>query len=417
MTTPNSPPEPPKNLAGLGADPVTRNYQFVGLAALLVVFAVLAQRGDLVVALLPLLNAFLGLFFASAVPAFVFLFVTAYLLVCPFGLPFGLSPVSDIPGSHFRVSDLVVVGAVAVYLACQFRVLSLTARAVPADDPFAKKKSPPTRRPPQSASASEVERLFLTAAVAVVLGQILWLAATTLRVDAAHFPPVRVAPERSPFGPRAEKASDLPAPLNRAVVLGGIAVLGGFAGRFVFWYWRVATLTPAEGEAVLLDTGWRENRRELSRREVWRAWATARVFAPPAAPRPPRTLVGWAQFAAWVTAATLWVMALVFWYTSNLGTCVLLAMLGFGGVLWMFRRVVTNDPPAPPAAADPDDPPRSPAVVLLQVASVGVWVVVVVAMMSDASRPTATLWAIAGMVGIIAMWYAFRTKPKEADGP
>jgi hypothetical protein len=63
-----------------------------------------------------------------------------------------------------------------------------------------------------------------------------------------------------------------------------------------FWYWRLTRLSPGEARMVLLDTGWRESRRELNRQEKWRAWGlarrrpkSARRPQPPPEERPVRT--------------------------------------------------------------------------------------------------------------------------------
>lgn len=400
-----------RNLAGLDAHPVVRNYQFVGLAALLVVFAVLAMRGDLVVALLPVLVAFLGLFFNAPGLPIVFLFVTVYLLVCPYGLPFGLTPVSDIPDSAFRVSDLVLSAAAGVYFACQFRVLSLTARATPPDTPAADRKTPPVVRPPGAVDPSEVEGLFATTAGVVVAGQIVWLAVTMLRVDLAAFPPLQVDPEL-PFRSRAAAAADLPRWVGRALILSGMVLAVGAVAGFVFWYWRLARLTAAEGAAVLLDTGWRESRRELSRREVWVAWAVRVRHAVPAPPRPPRSLVGWVLFIGWVTGATLWGMAAVAWYTSSWSFCSLIVLLGFGMILFLSRRVLTNAPPPPP---DPDAPKNPVLRPLVHVAIVFAWVLGILAwgVYSGMLRRNPLPVIMVSIVGLVAIWFVFRQKPQE----
>lgn len=400
-----------RNLAGLDAHPVVRNYQFVGLAALLVVFAVLAMRGDLVVALLPVLVAFLGLFFNAPGLPIVFLFVTVYMLVCPYGLPFGLTPVTDIPDSAFRVSDLVLSAAAGVYFACQFRVLSLTARAMPQDNPFADKKAPPILRPTGAVESSEVEGMFATMAGIVVAAQIIWLTVTMLRVDLTAFPPFHIEPE-VPFLTRNATLADMPRWVGRALILSGMVLATGFVTGFVFWYWRLTRLTAEEGSAILLDTGWSEARRELSRREVWLAWALRRLEAVPGPPRPPRGLFGWVLFIGWVTGATLWGMAAVAWYTSSWGFCTLLVLLGFAMILFLSRRVLTNAPPPPP---DPDAPKRTILRPLVQVSVVFAWVMGILAwgVYSGMLRRNPLPVIIVSIVGLIAIWFVFRQKPQE----
>lgn len=410
MSTGSSPASKRWSLAGLEAHPVVRNYQFLGLAAMLVLFAVLALRGDLTVALLPALIAFLGLFFPSPGLPIAFLVVTIYLLACPFGLPFGLAVNGNMWGTWVRVDDLVAVAAVCVNLACQYRVMGLVARAMPAGDAPQDRKRVPIRRAPETVSPSEIERMFVSATVALVAGQVLWFAATVLRVNPVAFPPVWFADAIAMYSPRNQPANELPLPMHRLLVLLGFAVAGGFLARFVFWYWRLARLTPAEGKAILLDTGWRESRRELSRREIWRAWGIRQQTPIAPATRPPRGIVGWILFIIWVTAATIWGILAVAWYEYRWGFCPLIYMLLFGVVLWATRGVITN---AAPPAPDPDAPNREWFGPIVQVLVVVAWLSLVAALTTVLGR-NPILFVLA-IVGLLVIWLVFRPKPQESE--
>lgn len=321
-------------------DPVVRNYVFVGLASLLVLFAVLAQKGDLTAALLPVLVASLGLFFHWPGTPIAFLVLTGYLFVFPYGLPTGVSPFSDLPGSAFRVGDVLAAYAVLIYCVCQYRVFSLTGAAVPADVPGSNAKNRLLAiRPSDSQGEHEVERMFIVAAGCVFVGQLLWLLLTTFKADPTAFPPIRYSPEVA--GPSRSDGASLPPAAGRVLLLGGMVVLGGFAARTAFWLWRANRYTPDEGRMVLLDTGWTESRRELNRPEVWRAAAAPGGIRkpPPPPPRRPRSILGWIAFLIWAFCVGIVVFGLLAWYLWSGGIPALLGLLGFGLVLAFSKRL------------------------------------------------------------------------------
>jgi hypothetical protein len=74
------------------------------------------------------------------------------------------------------------------------------------------------------------------------------------------------------------------AELSRFLLLVFAAAAVVFVGRLAFGLWRLARLTPDEGRLVLLDTAWREQRRELARLETWRAYPAAVRNRPPKRP-------------------------------------------------------------------------------------------------------------------------------------
>ena len=69
-------------------------------------------------------------------------------------------------------------------------------------------------------------------------------------------------------------------------MLAGLMAVVTLPAALAFWYWRLTRLSPGEARMVLLDTGWRESRRELNRQEKWRAWGLTRR-RPKSARRPP----------------------------------------------------------------------------------------------------------------------------------
>ncbi len=257
-------------------DPVARNYLFAALAALLVIAAVMFLRGGLPAALIPTVVAALGLLLRWTAMPRVFLLLLAYLIALPFGVPLG-SAYSDVPGSHFRVVDVILVGAVLTYFACQYRLSSLTLEGMPLDVPphLRRKRDRPPVRPGSLAPPEETGRLFAVIGLCLLIGQLAWLLVSELRIDFRVFPPVRLAYPTGPF-PRPPGFGELSEPTTRFLLLMGLLAVVTVPAGLVFWYWRLARLNPAEARMVLLDTGWREARRELNRQEKWRAWGAAR---------------------------------------------------------------------------------------------------------------------------------------------
>jgi hypothetical protein len=268
---------------GMFRDPTARNYLFVGLAALLIVAAVLFMRGGLAAALLPTLVAAFGLLARRTAMPGVFLVLVCYFAVFPFGIPDLVHPFSDIPASHFRLMDLILVGAVLAYLAAQFRLLGLTFQGMPPDAPPGprKKGDKPPRRPGSLVPPEEVGRMFAAVGACVLIGQIVWILISELRPEFRAFPPFRAAE------PAASRSHYNDAePLYRFLMLAFLLAVATVPAGLAFWYWRLTRLGPAESRMVLLDAGWREARRELNRQEKWRAWGLARRRPKPKKPRP-----------------------------------------------------------------------------------------------------------------------------------
>jgi len=226
----------------------------------------------------------------NAMPG-VFLVLLAYFLAFPDGNPFAPAFPTPAGRSYFRLTDLVLVGGVVTYLACQYRLFGLTTRAVPADPAGVTGAEWPAVRVVTAADDGEVTRLALGLTAALVAGQLLWLVVTRVQVDFAAFPPVSLFRPPVPVSPDSDLPpvpvspdSDLPSvrdadpetpPSSRFLVGVGVAgLLGGVLG-FWAWYGRAARLRADQARLFLIDTAWRESRRELNRHEVWWAWRNA----------------------------------------------------------------------------------------------------------------------------------------------
>ena len=57
----------------------------------------------------------------------------------------------------------------------------------------------------------------------------------------------------------------------------GALFFGFLLVRLVFGYWRLRTMTAAEGAMVAADTSWAESHRERVRVEKWRIWGRQRA--------------------------------------------------------------------------------------------------------------------------------------------
>lgn len=324
-------PNDPLRLPDRFRDPATRNYLFVGGAAVLVAGAILfLKNGPPTVIATAIALAALAARGQKLLPA-LFL-VAVSVAVIPSQVIYG-APFSDVPISHFRILDVLFVAAIVTYFACQFRLFSLTHRAVPSDIPtaFRKKSDPTFVRPTSLVSTEELGRLFVVIGIAVIVGQIAWLAIAELRIDFRNSFPLGFDDYSQQVWVRASRRS---AELwtNRFLLLigltGGVLIPTGL----VLWYWRLHRLTPEEARSSLLDTEWYESRRELNRQEKWRAWAAAKLrpnealkpieSRPPPKKRRPRRgffeacLITAAMVAAGVVIAILAVVLIVI-YLKN----------------------------------------------------------------------------------------------------
>jgi hypothetical protein len=263
--------EPPEvdTLRGMFQNAGVRNYLFAGLAALAMISLILLQQGSDIGALLLLLVGAAGMILRWPATPTLFLVVLLWFLMFPFGLPPAYESHFDIQRRHFAVADVLLAFSIVVYLACHHRVYGLTEQVMPQELRFGRKRKP-TRRPVELIRRGEIPRLLYLAAGAVIAGQLIWLLATSLEIDVnADFPLVSASTSR--FG-RRRPSEELSLWYTRLLILLGIGFFGTLLARLVFGYWRLRTISAAEGGMMLQDAGWNETRRERSRIEYWRDW-------------------------------------------------------------------------------------------------------------------------------------------------
>jgi hypothetical protein len=160
-----------------------------------------------------------------------------------------------------EVADVVLCGAVLVYVAAHYRLQALTRHVFPPDP---RRREPVPGRPgkqrvvrqtrsPGLAVPEEAAFLILLVPVPALLAQALWMV---------------IARPWSVLG--------LPPPVGRILLLVWVLAVGAFLLAALLGHWRSRQMSGAEGELYLQDTLWRETRREQRRLNRWLAWAELR---------------------------------------------------------------------------------------------------------------------------------------------
>lgn len=217
----------------------------------------------------------LGILFRWSSAPVLFILAVTYVVLFPLGIPlFGdLSGFNQIPGSHFRMADLLLLTACLVHLIGLYRYYSSILAGMPFEAPkqYIKPGAKPTVRPDGGVTDSELWRLFIRAALVVLVGQLVWLALCELKLDFRRpFPITTHTGISSRAGLDARSAAELPNWMSRSLLGVGLVVLTGFVIWFITWYWRLAGMSRDEGRMTLLDTQWAELRRDVNRPEKWR---------------------------------------------------------------------------------------------------------------------------------------------------
>jgi hypothetical protein len=242
--------------------PAVRDYALLSGFALLVMTVVLQQEGLGLFGLLPLVIGGLGLLVSSSfTPPLVLLLVTLSLTMREriLGLPFGLyrHPPS-------LLSELGLALSLLVYLPAAFRLRTLTHHAVPprqrrrraagrAAGRWALRGTPSERTAREA--GPELMTLVLTAAVATVLGYILWGV---------------VSLEERPEWVR------FPRPVWRAMLLAWAAAVALVVAGGLLGYLKALFAGRDASLLHLQDQLWSATRREQRRNWRWLTWARLR---------------------------------------------------------------------------------------------------------------------------------------------
>ncbi len=270
---PAGPPVPGAVPVGVGEGP--RDYLFIGVAAVLVVGLVLVARSGgnpfVLIAVVPALGALLVR--ATILPA-VFLALLVYLAIYPDGLPVGVPPAAIVSQAHFRIVDLVFVAAVGVYFVAYFRLTSLkyrilaTTASLPAVAGSPQSSAVPVARQGAAVAGDEYARAFAQVLGLTFAAAFAWQITNVVSVEPLRVPPFRLEVTGNDG-------------TSRFLVAAGALAFGSLAAGSLVWYWSASKMRPAVARQFLLDLGWGESRRELNRREKWRAWGRGQLAREP----------------------------------------------------------------------------------------------------------------------------------------
>ncbi len=263
-------------------DRAVRPYLFGALGGLAMTFLVIFLNGSDIGAIGITLFGLATLLLRWTAAPPVLLLAVCYFQVCPFGLPFDLyNNPFEVRETHFRVTDVVLVMALLVYLVCQYRVFGIVQQSMPFESLIRRKGEHPTRRPASHIDPNEIGWLIGGAAVLVVVGQLVWWLVNNLDfVPTDDGFPLRWADTKSVDRYRRQDRGpgEYGAGASRFYVILGALFFGFLAVRLVFGYWRLRAMNAAEGAMVLTDTSWAESHRERVRVEKWRIWGRQRAL-------------------------------------------------------------------------------------------------------------------------------------------
>jgi len=258
-------------------DPAVRNFTFTALGALGMIFLILSQQGSDIGGVLIVIVGTCGILFRwFASPVFVVI-ILSYFMIFPMGTPRdAYQSKSEISEGRFRVTDVMLVFSLLVYLACQYRIYGFVSQAVPFEGLVRRKGETPARRPPALIRTTELGVLLGVCAALVLLGQLLWWFANAIEVVPTEDFPLRwvdinpsLADDALPGG--------MSTGTTRFVLIIGFLFFSTLLARLVFGYWRLRMMGPAEGGMILLNGGWTETSRERQRQETWRIWGRKRA--------------------------------------------------------------------------------------------------------------------------------------------
>jgi hypothetical protein len=259
--------------------PLVRNYALAAFGALGMIFLILFQQGSDLGGLIIVILGTCGILFRwSSAPALILLVLT-YFMLFPFGIPGeGFRNRWEIEEGRFRITDVMLVLSVLIYIASQFRIYGLTYQAMAFEGQHRRKDEPITRRPPAIIHPNELVVLLGLSVGFVIFGQLIWWFANAVDVVPAEDFPLRWI-ESSRMNRFDEPGSGTNTGTTRFIILTGLLFFGTLLTRLIFGYWRLRMMGSAEARMILLDGGWSETHRERTRLEKWRIWGRKRAEA------------------------------------------------------------------------------------------------------------------------------------------
>jgi hypothetical protein len=259
-------------------EPGERTYFIACLSCLGIVLSGRLLTDGLIAALVPVLFGLLALFIQRPFGVYAFLVSLSYFYFAPFLWPMGGAETLIVRLKHVDLMMILTLAAALCFVVCQFRLYVLTVRGRPVEDTSDRDETRDRGlRFAGDVQGAEIVRLAMVAGACVIAAEVAWLFITEFYVEPARTLPIRFA--GAPMAEQSGLPGSLSPPVSRMILT--IVMLGSLAmfARFVAWYWRLNRMTPEEGLATAIDTGWRENRREHMRQEVWREYGRKRAAA------------------------------------------------------------------------------------------------------------------------------------------
>jgi hypothetical protein len=257
-------------------DLTIRPYVFAALGSVAMIFLVMFLSGSDIGAVVVLLFALATLVFRWIAGPPLLLLILFYFQLFPFGIPqLEFENPFEVRETYFRVSDVILIMAILVYMRCTYRIFGFIHQSMPFESVFRRKDDHPTRRPLSHIERSELAWMIGVTAALVIIGQLLWWLSNQLEFTPADDEfPIRWADNTSParYRRRTLDPGEFTAGTNRFFIILGALFFGFLFIRLVFGYWRLRVMGAPEGAMVLTDTSWAESHRERVRVEKWRIW-------------------------------------------------------------------------------------------------------------------------------------------------
>jgi hypothetical protein len=256
----------PAETQDVDQEPAVRNYIFLCLTALVVLFLVLVRRGLGGWSFLPVLVgvAGVGLRWRLA-PLMSLILVTGLLYYLAPAGEGGRVRQHDLDRS-FRLEDWILSATILAFFAAHYRLQGLTVSVFPQDprhqeeevNPGGKATQPPAgselQRIPSLVSPSEIGWLILSLPIWAFLAQFCWV--------------LLPSGERPEYELKSREWRGIVAVWVLGLGLWLVYTLLDLAGR--------RRMTPQEARLVLQDALWRETSRDQRRVNRWLAWASLR---------------------------------------------------------------------------------------------------------------------------------------------
>ena len=172
-----------------------------------------------------------------------------YFAIAPLGVPEEFDVFNQIPASHFKLFDAVVMGASLVYLFAQYRLYAILHAGMPFEAKrfYLKSTAKPLVRPSGPLPDAELGRFFVRVIVYLIAGQVAWFLVANLRIDMDNFPPLVWMPPAEYYRNSIQGPMLFSEPGSRFVIVTAFALGTALLVRFGLWYGQLHALTREQG--------------------------------------------------------------------------------------------------------------------------------------------------------------------------